>query len=301
MFYEHPLFKREIRPQAKLDSAIVVLNPAESKRLIAKAIAVLPEVKAALQKGTLIIGWGTTTVFVAEEILGKAFTQKNDFIHGVVSEGELTINDETRVFPFVLQDGKPSEMHQKAALQGFKPGDVFIKGANAVDTRGDIGILVAADFGGAIYHAWFAVTGRGGCFICPVGLEKLIPSVRDAAQKCGIFRFKHSMGVPISFVTFSTAKVVTEIEAIKILTGADAHHVASGGIGGSEGAVTLVVEGETNILERSFELVKSVKGEPSFPPPKKYSVPPAASVNYDPTILSHAAQKHLADIASKVY
>ncbi|MFC2002033.1 hypothetical protein ACFLUZ_06005, partial [Chloroflexota bacterium] len=70
MFYEHPSFKHEASPQAKLESAIVVLNSSESKRLIAKAVAVLPEVKAALKKGTLIIGWGGTNAFVAEEILG---------------------------------------------------------------------------------------------------------------------------------------------------------------------------------------------------------------------------------------
>jgi len=38
MFYEHPSFKRDISTVGKLESAIVVLEPAESKRLIAKAV-----------------------------------------------------------------------------------------------------------------------------------------------------------------------------------------------------------------------------------------------------------------------
>ena len=292
MFYEHPLFRQDTLPRAKLESAIVTLNPAESKRLIAKAVAVLPEIKVVLQKGTLVINWGTTNVFVVEEILKRTITHKADYASGVISGGELNANHpDTKILPFVLRDGKTTEVHQRAVLCDFKPSDVFIKGANALDTKGDIGILVAAHTGGSVHDAWFAVTGRGGCFICPVGLEKLVPSVSEAAQKCGMFRFRYSMGVPVSLVTFSTAKVVTEIQAIKVLAGADAYHVASGGIGGSEGAVTLVLEGETDTLERAFEVVKSVKGEPPLLQPRQYAAPSAASANYNPATLSEAVQK----------
>ena len=244
MFYEHPLLKGEVPSRSKLESAIVVLNPAESKRLMAKAVAVLPEVKAAIEKGTLIIGWGTTNAFVAEEMLGKTIDHKTDFASGVICDGQLNVNhSDTRMVPFVLKDGALSEVHQKAALSEFEPGDVFIKGANAVDTKGDVGIMVGAQHGGSVRDAWLGTIIRGGHFICPVGLEKLVPSIDKAAGKCGFFRFKYSIGIPVSFVTFSTAKVITEIQAIKVLTGASATHVASGGIGGSEGAVTLVLEG----------------------------------------------------------
>ncbi|MFC2001598.1 hypothetical protein ACFLUZ_03725 [Chloroflexota bacterium] len=282
MFYEHPSLKREVPPQAKLESAIVVLNPAESKHLIAKAVAVLPEVKAALKKGTLAIGWGTTNAFVAEEILGTTIAYKTDFASGVVCGGELNSNhSDTKIMPYVLEDGKPSEMHQKAALSEFKLGDVFIKGANAVDTTGDIGIMVAAQHGGSISHAWFATVGRGGHFICPVGLEKLVPSVKEAVKKCCFYRYKYSMGLPVSLIALSLAKVVTEIQAIQVLTGVSATHVASGGIAGSEGAITLVLEGEVTALEQAFELVKSIKGESPLPPARMFRSPPAASLSYD--------------------
>jgi hypothetical protein len=303
MFYEHPSFKTDITSQTKLESAIVVLEPAESKRLIARAVAALPEVKAALKKGILVIGWGSTNAYVAEEVLGEKIAHKADFTSGVISGGELNGNaasPETKLMPFVLKDGKmwkkePDEeagqtgsyqqhlyVHQKPALGQFKPGDVFIKGANAVDGRGDIGILVGADNGGSIAQGWFAVTARGGSFICPVGLEKLVPSVRNAERKCGIYHFKYSMGMPVAFIMFTNALVVTEIQAIQVLSGARATHVASGGIGGSEGAVTLVLEAEARVLEKAFEVVKGVKGEPPVKPPKEYAVPPAATLGYKP-------------------
>ncbi|MFC1917902.1 hypothetical protein ACFLXH_04540 [Chloroflexota bacterium] len=282
MFYEHPSFKFKKSQGVHLESAIVVLNPAASKRLIAKAIAKLPEVKAALNKGTVVIGWGTTTAYVVEEILGMTIDYKTDFASGVVCNGELnSVHPEIKIMPFVLKDGKPSDIHQKTALDEFMPEDVFIKGANSVDLNGDIGILVAAQHGGSISHAWFAVAGRGSHFICPVGLEKLIPSVRDAANKCCFYRYKYSTGVPVSQVAFQNAKVVTEIQAVQILTGADATHVASGGIAGSEGAITLVLEGEAQALEEAFELIKGIRTEPPLPPGRRLLTPSPESLNYE--------------------
>ncbi|MBI2832257.1 MAG: hypothetical protein HYX79_08380 [Chloroflexi bacterium] len=287
MFYEHPAFERTVLPGAKLESALVSLNPAESKRLVAKAVAALPEIKAVLKEGTLVIAWGTTNAFVAEEVLGKTIAHKADFASGVISEGELNSTyPGIKINPFVLQNGKLIEMHQKEALRNARPGDVFIKGANAIDANGNIGTLVAAHAGGFMYDAWFAAAARGATFICPVGLEKLVPSVSDAAQKCGLFRYKYSMGLPCALITFANAKVVTEIQAIRALTGAGATHVASGGIAGSEGAVALALEGEADVLERAFELVKSVKGEPPVLAPRKYTNPRAESVGYDPLKLS---------------
>ncbi len=279
------------QPETQIESAIAVLNPSESKRLIAKAVAVMPEVKAALKKGTVVINMGTTNAYVAEEILGTVIEHKSDCASGVIAEGEMNANHpDTKMRPHVLTDGKPSDVPQWQALRAFRPGDVFIKGANALDTKGDVGIMAAHWTGGSIANAWYAIYGCGGHFICPVGLEKLVPSVEEAASKCNIFRFKYSTGLPITLLRFSGLKVVTEIEAIALLSGASSTHVASGGIGGSEGAVTLVIEGETAVLDKAFELIKSVKGEPAVPAPRQYSSPRAAELNYDALALSESNQ-----------
>jgi len=51
--------------------ALFVLTPAESKRLIGKAVAALPEVKHALKNDYVLVGHGSTNVYVAEAVLGK--------------------------------------------------------------------------------------------------------------------------------------------------------------------------------------------------------------------------------------
>ncbi len=51
--------------------ALFVFTPNESKRLIGRAVAAMPEVKAALKRTNIMVGHGSTNVYVLEEILGK--------------------------------------------------------------------------------------------------------------------------------------------------------------------------------------------------------------------------------------
>ncbi|MFH1486389.1 MAG: hypothetical protein ABIH46_09980 [Chloroflexota bacterium] len=250
-----------LSPEEETVRGLVVLNPAESKRLIAKAVAALPEVKRAMKKGRVIISRGTTNAFVAEEILGETI-HKVRFAAGIVSMGELGVVPEAeRLEPQALVNGKPSQESFRHVLQDFDADDVFIKGANAVDMWGNAGILVGNEESGTIGSAWPILTARGSILIVPVGLEKLIPSVIEAAAGCGTRRWKYCMGTRVGFVTLTNAQVVTEIQALEVLAGVVASHVASGGIGGSEGAVVLALEGSDGQVSKAFELVKSVKGE----------------------------------------
>lgn len=49
--------------------ALFVLTPAESKRLIAQAIAAMEEVRRAKQNDKILIGHGSINMFVPEEIV----------------------------------------------------------------------------------------------------------------------------------------------------------------------------------------------------------------------------------------
>ena len=62
MFYEVKV--PEGKPGEKQISALVVLNPSESRRLLAKATVALPEVQNAWKNGMIIIGRGITNAYV---------------------------------------------------------------------------------------------------------------------------------------------------------------------------------------------------------------------------------------------
>jgi hypothetical protein len=68
MFYEVEISEPEAG--RKQISAMVVLNPADSRRLLAKATVALPEVQNAWKNGMIIIARGITNAYVTEELFG---------------------------------------------------------------------------------------------------------------------------------------------------------------------------------------------------------------------------------------
>ena len=280
MFYYQPSWTQGVT-EAPI-RALVSLTSAESKRLIAKGVAALPEVRRALEQGIVIIARGTTNAFVVEEMTGNKVEPKCHYAAGVIVDGELCATPaDTRMEPVVLRRGKLDGTPAADALQEFREGDVSIKGASAVDPEGNAGVLAAGDDGGTIGAILPVVLPRGSHLVVPVGLEKLIPSVAQAARATGIFRFKYSTGLPVGLVPIPNALVVTEVQAFQVLTGVQVVPVAAGGIAGSEGTVVLSLEGEAAQIEQALSLVTAVKGEPPVSRPAARANAAAADLNYD--------------------
>lgn len=250
----------------EIKRAVIVLNPSESKRLIARAVAQLPEVRWALEHGRLIIGNGTTNAFVAEELLGSSIS-KWRYAAGVIAAGRLEVTDqESRLAPVALERGKRSEQGWLEVLRDFGRGDVFIKGGNALDSEGNVGVLLASDIGGTVGHIFGVLAARGAHLIAPVGLEKLIPDVTEAARHSGIATTDFVDGLGCGMAVLCNARVVSELEAFEILCEVQAWHIASGGVGGSEGSVTIAVEGDGAAVESAFKLAESLAQEAAVGP-----------------------------------
>jgi hypothetical protein len=221
----------------------------------------MEEVKRAQQKDKMLIGHGSTNVYVAEEILGtKTFAEIIDpdlYVSGLVTRGILcTTLGEEKGAVVLLNRGKIEEPAPTMGelLRDFGPDSVFIKGANAVDPEGNAAVFVAHPEGGTIGWAIGNILARGICLIVPVGLEKLIPSVRTAVSMCGQMRLDYFQGLRVGMIPLSGALIVTEIEALKILAGVGSYHVGSGGSSGSEGSITLVAEGESGPVKKAIAL-----------------------------------------------
>lgn len=247
--------------------ALFVFTPSESKRFIAKAVASLPEVRRAKEEGEIVIGHGSSNVYVAEEIIGRC-PERDRFLSGLVINRVLCVTQAEEKPPMiVLRKGEliPPKLTMEETLRDFNATSVFIKGANAVDPEGNAGVFVAHPSGGTIGFAYGILSGRGCRLIVPVGLEKLVPSVKEAAAHLGQDTFYYCMGIRIGMIPLVNARVITELEAFKILFGLDAVHVGGGGLGGSEGAVTIVAEGEKEALDRSIRMIEAIKGEETVP------------------------------------
>lgn len=254
--------------------ALFVLTPSESKRFIAKAVAQLPEVKNAKGEGEIVIGHGSTNVRVADEILGEC-PEPDKFLSGLVINGILCLTQSEEKPPMiVVRKGKlvPPELTMEETLKNFDAGSVFIKGANAVDPERNAGVYVAHPSGGTIGFAYGTLSARGCHLVVPVGLEKLVPSVKKAGQHLGQDTLYYSMGVKIGMIPLMNAKVITEVEAFRILFDLDAIQIGGGGVSGSEGSVALLAEGEKKELDQAIKLIESIKGEPPLRPKKSLCI-----------------------------
>ena len=245
--------------------ALFTLTPAESKRLIAKAVVQMPEVQWAKNNGYLVISRGITNAYILEELTGRPIDKKL-FVAGVNVRGVLcALVQERRLKPVTFYKNQELSVDPVSILKEMKPGDVLVKGANAVDPTWTVGIDMASMDGGTMGQFYIPLTARGVQIIFPVGMEKLIPSVAEAARICGNQTFARSFGASIGLLPVSTGTVVTEVQALEILARVRAVPVSAGGVGGSEGSITLAVDGDASNIEHSLSIIKGVKGEPPFP------------------------------------
>jgi len=279
MFYEVNIPE----PGLKKIAALVTLNPSESRRLLAKAVVALPEVQNAWENGMIIIARGVTSAYISEELFGILVEPKAGQTVGMVVNGMTNAN--TGQSPcrwHVIRKGKVVEnADPNVEILDFGPDDVFIKGANAIDKEGNAGIMAASLKGGTWGMFTPIVTPRGSQLIIAAGLEKMVPSVMEACNHSGVYYFKYSTGLPAKLVPAVTGKVVTEIQALALLAGVKVVHICSGGVGGSEGAVVLALEGDETHVKKAFELVKSIKGEPPVTLPDTFFISSPADYNYD--------------------
>ncbi len=248
----------------------VGLTPAESKRLIAKAVKKMPEIERALKEGTIIVDKSTTSAHILDELIDESIDLSR-YASGIVTPSAacLTHTDEA-LSTQVLVNGKPQDVAPSEGirrstvfmqmLEKLDEKDVFIKSANALDMDWNAGVLAATPEGGIIGRTQPVIHRRGVNLLIPVGLEKLIPTkIADATREAGIFAMDDSMGLPCDLVPVK-GTVITEIEAIKILTGAEAIPISAGGVSGAEGAVTLVIKGSKEQVINAKDIIKSIKG-----------------------------------------
>ena len=254
--------------------AQVVLTTVESKKLIAKGILQMEKVKKALKDGLVAIHPSSTTYFIKEEldcplpskvwvcgwILPKGTCGSGQVLEHYKKEGRWK---DILDFPhtWVFKKGQiQTGMKLGEIIQQMDVDDVYIKTGNALDPQGNVGVLLGRQDGGTISRVVGAARGRGFEIILGIGLEKLIPvSIREASKEAGAKRMDYAMGIPVGLIPID-GTTVTEIQAIRMLTGADAIPIAAGGLGGAEGSLSLIIKGEEEEVRKGIDLVKSVKG-----------------------------------------
>jgi hypothetical protein len=243
-----------------------VVTVAAGKRLIAKAVAQMDCVQTAMQQGMIAVGKGTTNAYILEELFGRPI-DKGAYCLGKTTPPDV---DTSEVFSgqmeeVVFKNGAPVlGLGVKKAAPMMSAGDIVIKGANALDyAAGCAGLLVGHPAGGTWGALAGPVYGRGLHAIIPIGLEKQVAgSLRDTARKLAAMPELSKPHIPSLWIM--EGQIVTELEALKLLTGAECHQIGSGGVCGAEGAARLLVEGTDAQVAAADALITEIQNEPPF-------------------------------------
>lgn len=237
----------------------VSLTVAEGKRLIAKGIAALPEIQEAFAQGKILLKGGTTVSAVSEELVGRPLK-----ISGRISPtGTRTCRDSTLTGHVAVLTGSRFEAVDdilKDVVPTLGRDDVVIIGANILDSDGNAAMCVGGALGGPPGEVLTGIQGSGAKIIIAVGLEKLIPGrVSDAVMAAGRNAMNQAQGMAVGLVPL-VGKVITERDALFGLAEVSCTVIAKGGIGGAEGATTMVVAGAPTQVAKAAEIVNQVKG-----------------------------------------
>ena len=239
----------------------VVLTVAESKRLIAKGVAALPQVQSAMEAGMVVVATGTTNAYVLQEMWGKNFDLRR-YRSGMTTPKEPEKKNEPmdeRIPDIIFKNGVVDEnLNRFIAVEHMKKGDIYIKGDNALDYINNMaGVLIGSSTGGTVGAVLGSIIGKKIELIIPIGLEKLV--VDDMYELSWIASQLDSEGPSLWPIS---GTIITEIEALGVLTGVDAYLYSAGGVAGAEGAVRLLLDGTDEDVQTALDLIESIQGEP---------------------------------------
>lgn len=244
----------------------LVLTVAQSKRLIARALAKYEPVADALANGTIAIAKGGTNAYLVEELLGEPI-EKNRYVlgqilpQGISRQGRLSGD----LPDAVLRKGQPVEgLSATDAVEEMGAGDVFVKGGNALNYGTRIaGLLVGHPTGGTMGAVIGTLMARRIHLLVPVGLEKTVPvDIVDASRRIEE-EGNHGPSLwPLH------GDIFTEIEALGVLCGVEALPIGAGGVGGAEGATWLACFGTDEQIAAAKALAEELEDEPPFLPPE---------------------------------
>jgi len=258
--------------------AEVTLTPHQAKSVMAAAVLRLPEVLRARNEGIIALHPSTTTLPIVRALIGAEPTGVRAL--GMVRPKGLCISLERQeaartgdrlgrppggfLYTWVVERDRllpPAPLGE--ILECMGPGDVYVKGCNALDTARNAGVLYASPQAGTIGSVLAAQPRRGFTIVAPVGLEKLIPgTIREAAKAAKPKRVTLATGQRCGVIPVPGAVVVTEATALETLFGVRATVVAAGGVAGGEGSTVLVLDGDPARVRAAFDYVVEVKRDP---------------------------------------
>ena len=248
----------------------IALTTAESKKLISDALYHMDCVRKALSDGILAIHPSSSVYFLFADIFGSL--PEEGWVFGLVTRDGLCrskfvvdqlSSDKPARKLWVFRKGVLAEpMSLDAALSEMGPGDVFVKGCNAIDSEGKTAVLTSSpEKGGTTGKVLKAKAEKGFKLVVPVGAEKSVPNrISDLLEFCGRNKADQGGGLACGVFPVEGDWIVTETQAIRELFGIESVVGACGGICGAEGSVVIYAKAEDDRCQEVLDYFERIKG-----------------------------------------
>jgi hypothetical protein len=149
-------------PDKKQAAALMILNPAQSHRLVAEGTVESPIFQKAYKNGIIIIARGITNAYVCEELFNISIGNKANQTIRLVAQGVTnTASTPPPCDWHVINRGIVVEgADSNVEIGKFVRGDVVVKGANAINHTGLTGTYASLLKCGTMGATWLYVTTR---------------------------------------------------------------------------------------------------------------------------------------------
>ena len=250
---------------------LVTLTTAESKRLIAKYVAQMMAVQHAMKEGILVLQLSSTNGYIYEELSGTRIDKSAylcGFLSGAGGCGAYLPGGNKRECYFEKGEKKylnfPSDNFE-GLFQRMGAADMIIKSGNLLDRNGKAGVFVGepSGDGGEWGKAYKYVKKNGIQVVVPMTLNKSANvTVEQVTDLVKLKELNWSKTHVMADMVILPGRVITEIDALRGFFGVEAIPVAMNGVSSGEGTVTLCIFGEKKAVDKSWDLITSIKGEP---------------------------------------
>jgi hypothetical protein len=236
------------------------LTVEEGKQIIAMGTCEHPLFKRSLSNSRIILKGGTTVSRIAEIIAGIPLK-----ISGRISKrGTMASVGKTQApHSIIIEKGKWLNVDEDIVKlsQTMGGNDLVVCGANAFDSQGRAAMITGSAGGsnpGASLSFWYS---EGVPMLIPVGIEKMIPgNLDEIISRTGRRGKDLSWGMAVGLLPLK-GEIITEIEAVRLLTGVECQAIGAGGLFEAQGSVTLEAWGEDIKIDNLIEIIKKIKCE----------------------------------------
>lgn len=237
---------------------------AESKWLIAHCVSESGLLAPYLETGRILFK-GSSTVSCLTKLLADTPMR----ICGRISKNGMK-------GPFQPSDGAHFLLYEQGTLRNVDqciestakdlgPKDLFVTGANALDSFGHAALLIGSPGGGGYGSCMPSLYTEGVRTLILSSIAKLVPGdlsvlyTKVSRKDCD---FSYGMACSLTPIP---GEIITETQAIQAFADVEALVFAKGGGSGAEDAVACQIRGEQDQVEKVLSLVEQVKALPPGP------------------------------------